>query len=423
MNEHRYILEPYKGMNTRYACPRCESKQKTFVCYIDTQTSEHVHPTVGRCNRESNCGYHYTPKQYFHDNNIQYSTAQTMFKPIYNPKLKQNVSFITDEVFKDSLTQYTENNFVNYLFSLLGAEVTIGLIEKYFIGTSKFWNGATVFWQIDVQGKIRTGKIMLYDAITGKRIKESFNCINWVHKIVKQPDFELRQCLFGEHLLCDKIKPIAIVESEKTAIIASAYLPQYIWLASSGLQNLNIEKCKVLKDRNVILFPDLKGFDKWESKMGELFNKFSGTSFKISNFLESCASDEEKERGLDIADYLIKFKPKDFKQVDQPVKIISEIDETTMKDYDDIPFCLEHERPEAAPVIENTKWNQEIIELEEFFKTATLPSGPFKLNQFETICDIKKFIETNISAIKAQTGNKTYLPYLERLQDLQEFLQ
>jgi hypothetical protein len=29
---------------------------------------EHIHPSVGRCNRESNCGYHYTPKQYFQVN-------------------------------------------------------------------------------------------------------------------------------------------------------------------------------------------------------------------------------------------------------------------------------------------------------------------------------------------------------------------
>lgn len=76
------------------------------------------------------------------------------------------------------------------------------------------------------------------------------------------PDFELKQCLFGEHLLRDKAKPIAIVESEKTAIIASVYLPQFIWLAVGSLTNLNAEKCSVLKGRTVTLFPDLNGFEK-----------------------------------------------------------------------------------------------------------------------------------------------------------------
>jgi hypothetical protein len=51
MNEFRYILEPYKGMNTRYHCPVCQQKDRTFVRYIDTETGEHLSPIVGRCNR------------------------------------------------------------------------------------------------------------------------------------------------------------------------------------------------------------------------------------------------------------------------------------------------------------------------------------------------------------------------------------
>lgn len=58
-----------------------------------------------------------------------------------------------------------------------------------------------------------------------------------------QQEFNLKQCLYGEHLLKDKTKPIAVGESEKTAVIASAYLPQFIWVATSGASELSIEKC------------------------------------------------------------------------------------------------------------------------------------------------------------------------------------
>ena len=34
-------------------------------------------------------------------------------------------------------------------------------MKRYKVGTSKYWDGATVFWQTDNQNKIRTGKIML----------------------------------------------------------------------------------------------------------------------------------------------------------------------------------------------------------------------------------------------------------------------
>ena len=246
-------------MNTRYRCPSCQQRDKTFSLYIDTETGEHLHPSVGRCNRESNCGHHYTPKQYFQDNNFSFDTPQPKaYKPRPVTPQPKPVSFIPVEVFKQSLqieksvSQVAEtNHFVKFLINLFGVEVANNLRKRYFIGTSKHWNGATVFWQIDTQGKIRTGKIMLYSPTTGKRVKEPFNHIHWEHKALKQPEFELRQCLFGEHLLIDKTKPVAIVESEKTAVIASGYLPQFIWVAVGSLTNLNAEKCSILKGRPI----------------------------------------------------------------------------------------------------------------------------------------------------------------------------
>ena len=66
MSEHRFILKPYKSRADRKECPNCHVKG-CFSQYIDTEGRIAFPPDVGRCNREHKCGYHYTPKQFFHD--------------------------------------------------------------------------------------------------------------------------------------------------------------------------------------------------------------------------------------------------------------------------------------------------------------------------------------------------------------------
>lgn len=222
-------------------------------------------------------------------------------------------TFIPTEIFKASLGQYHKNHFVTFLISLFGPVQTNKLISKFFIGTSTHWPCSTVFYQIDIAGKIRTGKIMLYNPVTGKRVKEPYNYISFVHRAIKLPDFNLRQCLFGEHQLFDKTKPAAIVESEKSAIIASVYLPQFNWLAtggSNGSKWTNPEVFKVLKGHKVILFPDIQSFDDWSTK-AEILKKF-GIDTKISQLLELKCTEAERIAKLDIVDFLIRLPLDEF---------------------------------------------------------------------------------------------------------------
>lgn len=310
---YRYILEPYKGLRSRYTCPNC-GKQRVFTRYIDTLTNTHLHEHVGKCNREIKCSYHYKPKQYF-ETHKPFSENDIKSRGIYTEKnkgqcSKHPISFIPSNTFDKSLNKYSENNFVFFLLNHFGPEITEKLIHQYFIGTSRYWSGATIFWQVDKLKRVRTGKIMLYDRITGKRSKEPHQTPNWVHAVLKLTEFNLKQCLFGEHLLKESSKPVAICESEKTAIIASAYLPQFNWLACGSLTGLNAEKCKVLKGRKVFLFPDLKALDKWQIKAKELSHL---TTFTVSSLLERNATKREKEKGLDLADYLLRFPLKKIK--------------------------------------------------------------------------------------------------------------
>ena len=405
-------------MNTRYRCPSCQRSDKTFSLYIDTETGEHIHPSVGRCNRESNCGYHTTPKQYYQDNGISINSTQT--KGTTKPKIvappQKPISFIDVEVFKASLQSHEVNHFVKFLIELFGVEVAGQLISKYFIGTSKHWNGATVFWQIDISGKVRTGKIMLYNTSTGKRIKEPYKHINWVHSVLELPEYNLQQSLFGEHLLQDKANPVAIVESEKTAIIASVYLPQFVWLAVGSLSNLNAEKCNTLKGQTVTLFPDLNGFEKWNRKAKELS---SLATFTVSDLLERKATVAEKKQGLDLADYLIKFDYRQFvlsEPTEQPpeVQLLVEV-----KHVEPIAPNFYFNKPEQP---KPESWEQDITELEAFFKGITLPTKPIQLNQCSTVANVSLFIESHFATVKANSGKRTFLPYLHRLQELKTIL-
>lgn len=316
MNQHRYTLQPYKGPKTRHTCPACE-EPKQLSRYVDIETDELMPDHVGRCNRESSCGYHYTPRQYFEDNRIwENDDTSQQARPAYRPpnptpaRPVPQPSYTPFGLFKKSLSQYDKNEFVIGLYSLFGDEITNDLISRFYIGTSKHWPGATVFWQIDVNGNIRTGKIMLYDQLTLKRIKKPFNHIDWVHSVLKKQgrlaEFELSQCLFGLHQLKDKSKnqPVAIVESEKTAILATVYLPEYVWMACGSLTNLTAEKLLPVAGRSVILFPDLNGFEKWNNKAEDL-RLVIGAKLRVSDALEKRANDADRKKGYDLADYLI----------------------------------------------------------------------------------------------------------------------
>ncbi len=423
---HRYILEPYKGMNTRYRCPapNC-GNGRTFSLYIDTETSEHIHPTVGRCNRESNCGYHYTPKQYFQDNNISINVSQSKaYKPQLNKPSQRFVSYIPVEIFKSSLNlkAYETNNLVKFLIERFGFENTSNLVSRYFIATSKHWDGATVFWQIDTQGKVRTGKIMLYNPATSKRIKEPFNHITWVHSTLRQPEFELGQCLFGEHLLKDKTKPVAIVESEKTAIIASLYFPKYIWIATGGKENLNERMCRILKGRHIVLYPDINGYEHWSKKAIELSHL---GHFTVSDILELKANKTEREQGWDIADYLLQYDLTEFLSSEPQVKEKEQVHispNISIEEKNLTKILITTEISNTEKKI-SSDWKRTISELTDYFEKKEFPKGNIILKQGETIIKVTDFVKSHLSTIKTNEGKAAYLPFINRLVELKCYLE
>lgn len=204
-----------------------------------------------------------------------------------------------------TLTNYDMNPLYIYLSGVLSKDETSRIFQLYHVGTSKKWGGSTVYWQIDWKGNVRTGKIMLYDSTTGHRVKEPRSYVSWVHTELKLQDYNLKQCLFGEHLLSEKpTKPVAIVESEKSALIATHYMPEFIWLATGGMHGcFKSDVVNVLIGRSVMLCPDLGAKEVWQAKMPLLTSVCS--KVVLSDSLEQCATDEQRKYGLDIADFLL----------------------------------------------------------------------------------------------------------------------
>lgn len=57
MIQYKYSLDK---SSKKFVCPKCN--KKTFVKYIETETKNYLNDEFGRCDRESNCGYHSNPK-------------------------------------------------------------------------------------------------------------------------------------------------------------------------------------------------------------------------------------------------------------------------------------------------------------------------------------------------------------------------
>ena len=249
MTEYRFHLQKYRP-GSKTACPEC-GRKSCFTRYIDEAEEISFPDSVGMCDHIKSCGYHYSPKEYFRDNpavkeklNEQERSggtpivAKALAKPL--PERKPQISFLPSDWVEQSMRRYDINPLYRYFTKVMGKENVDKLFSLYRVGTSKMWGGATVFWQTDRDGKVRAGKIMGYDAVTGHRIKEPFNQVSWVHSVRKVQDFRMKQCLFGEHLLSDSsavmsAKPVAIVESEKTALVAAHFIPDFIWLATGGM--------------------------------------------------------------------------------------------------------------------------------------------------------------------------------------------
>ena len=311
---YRYHLLKYAGPASRLTCPNCGRKH-CFSPYVDSN-NQIVGEEYGRCDHESSCGYvKYPPSEReWRQSWSEYQSRRKqpekrrISRPEPKPEPPAGICNIPMDIVLKTVRTKPLSDFLYFLCNLFDVDTIMRLIEEYAIGVTR--SGDTVFYQIDMQGRCRSGKVMKYNRENGHRIKDETmpNRITWVHSLLKKQgvlpqEWELTQCLFGEHLLKKyPYKPVGLVEAEKTALVCAALMPQCVWVAVGGKGQLG-DKVEVLFGRTIIAFPDSDAREKWIEKIAER----PYLNIQISNILEKYATPEELANGADIADVLIRW--------------------------------------------------------------------------------------------------------------------
>lgn len=270
-------LQPYTaGGKQKQRCPAC-GKQKTYVRYMNDETGQYLPYEYGRCERINTCGYHKKPERELYSNQENTNSAR--------------LKFVDPAIVRQTFREWQNNPFACWLVGRVGFTEAHKAMLRYHVGTAR--NSGTIFWYMNADGKYCNGKKIFYLA-TGMRHRGSSPC--YTHLTANG----FRICLFGEHLLPQEPqKPIAIVESEKTAVVASICYPENVWLASGSNNGLTEEKMRALPRRQQInLFPDC------DQAGREAFAKAKEKLEAMGYVVELHDIAPEKTDGTDLADMI-----------------------------------------------------------------------------------------------------------------------
>lgn len=328
-NRFRFILD--KG-SKKFYCEGCNRKK--LVRYIDIETNEYLPEKYGRCDGIDKCTYHINPYSdgYHKSIDVGNIAVYETYKKISSPK---KIVYFDSDFFKkiENVSRFRDNVFLqNIMLKVPYPFEEADVFETallYRLGTISSGNrsGAVAFPFIDLNKNIRTVQIVefhennhrksidyLHSMLEKYFKKNGFPLPNWLSSYLNNE--KKVSCLFGEHLL-EKFpdNPIALVEAPKTAIYGTLYfgLPKtkndLIWLAVNSRDTFTFDKLKVLKNKNIVVFPDLSKdgstYNMWKEKASRFALKIPGVRFHFSDLLEKEATEKERIDGLDLADFLI----------------------------------------------------------------------------------------------------------------------
>ena len=298
---YRYRLG---GSKLKRTCPWCGAK-KRFSPYIDTKTGE-VMDGYGRCDRINSCSIHHKNPD---------GGVKSVYRRLPPPPPRRQSHFLDPSILH---LLDRPNIFHHWVRERFGEDALHQVLLRFPIYSfPDYGNDWVVFMHADLEGKLHTGQMMRYEIRDGepRRVRAGY-ANDWLHTMVDEDvAFEYTQTLFGGHSLnCFPSAKVGVVESEKTAVIASIYFPDMAWVSVGSESNLTAydSSCSIMKplrNREVVLFPDLGAEDSWTTKMQTL--RKHGFDCSIASLLH-LSSGAEVDDGLDLADFLLRWSVDDF---------------------------------------------------------------------------------------------------------------
>lgn len=325
---YKYVLDS----SEKFQCPSCGSNGR-FVRYRNVVSGDWLMDDFGRCDRENSCGHWKKVEK------NEVITDKSLLKYDLQRERILGGDYLSEGYYKpfreNSLggVKY-ENSFLRGIGKFFGKDKALEVYNNFQLGT--FYDGGVVFPYFDIKNRLITGKIMWYDENLN-RVKEGKKSYpRWLHNFDYQKDDsddvvcsrfpDSYRADFGffnynmQKLREKKNDYICIVESEKTAIIMSIILPEYMWLATGGLSNLGqAYKWVGVARKNMFLFPDF-GIVKsrqqtveeyWIEIIDERITTVYGDVgwYGAVDYIPPYIKDEDKyllrEKGVDIADFVL----------------------------------------------------------------------------------------------------------------------
>ena len=217
------------------------------------------------------------------------------------PKVRQEVNFIMPSMPMVEACRADAFDFFEPWMEIgrISAEGMRRACERYYLGKSR--SGKPIFWMID-------DMMEPLDAHIGD---------GWVSQMLKKREplleyWRVKHCLFGLHLLSCHTdqKPVCVVESEASAVVLSEIFPESIWMAYATTSHLTPELFAPLEGQTVILYPRTDPTQSTYLFFHDLVDqtrRLYDLDLSVDITLEDNATEDQKEREIDLVDFLLEY--------------------------------------------------------------------------------------------------------------------